>query len=763
LRFAHDLVPASNTKALPCPGDGPSGYHAPPTRRSACDAGLSCGTTVYLKNRLRILLLVVLLPVVGVGVVGTWLLVQRETEAVQDGTRERTRALTTAMDARLQASIAALQVLGTSPALATDDLEGFGPAARRVLDGAHEPWQQVLVSDGASGHLRLSVPASGVPPRHQPLHLESTREAARQGRVAVSPVVPGEGGRKAFAVHVPVRLEDGSSRVLSAVLDARVIENLVAAQQLPASWALAVVDDRYNFVVRRPVPPDGSGVSPSLRRALDAPAHGWTRGKLRDGREIYRTVQRSALSGWAVSVAIPKDEVEQSLNHVQLLWLGFGVVLAACLGLAWRLAEGVARPIAALAEAAPALGRGEALALPEPGPVAEVRQLYAALQQASARLRERDEHREAAEAALRAADRAKDEFLAMLGHELRNPLSSLSNASALLQQASARPDVVPMVAGVLSRQVHQMTRLVDDLLEVGRVTAGKIRLLAEPLDLAGAVRAALGTLQGNARMAAHRVETVLQPVWVQADGARLEQIIANLMDNALKYTPAGGCIRVSVRRDGADALLEVADDGQGMSAQLVRSAFDLFVQGERGPSRESGGLGLGLTLAQRLVQLHGGTITAASAGEGRGSTFSVRLPAIETPPATADAPPAAGPAPRRRVLVVEDNVDAGESLVALLELLGHHAEWAGTGESGVQHAAVLQPDLVLVDVGLPDIDGYEVARRLRGHPTLRQVRLVALTGYGTPEDRQRALAAGFDDHVAKPIGLSQLEALLGRQ
>lgn len=714
---------------------------------------------MYLKNRLRILLLLVLLPVVGVGVVGTWLLVQREIEAVQAGTWERTRALTTAMDARLQASIAALQVLATSPALAAGDLEAFRPEAQRVLDAGREPWRNLLVSDGGSGALRLSVQASGAVRLMQPVHAQSVREAARSGQAVVSPVVQGDGQPKSFAVRVPVAT---GGWVLSAVMESRVIENLVAAQQLPADWTVAVVDAQHSFVMRRPALPEGVGISESLRRALGAPAHGWTQGRLKDGREIYRTVQRSTLSGWAIAVAIPKDEVEQSLHHVQLLWLGFGVVLAGCLGLAWWLAKGVARPIAALAEAAPALGRGEALALPEPGPVAEVRQLYEALQQASARLRERDEHREAAEAALRAANRAKDEFLAMLGHELRNPLSSLSNASALLQQAAVRPDVVPMVAGVLSRQVHQMARLVDDLLEVGRVTAGKIRLLPEPLDLADAVRAALATLQGNARMAAHRVETELQPVWVQADGARLEQIIANLMDNALKYTPAGGRIHLSVRRDGADALLQVTDDGQGMSAELVRSAFDLFVQGERAPSRESGGLGLGLTLAQRLAQLHGGTITAASEGAGRGSTFSVRLPAIAPPPDTAGHAPPVGPAPERQVLVVEDNADAGESLVALLELLGQRAEWVGTGEGGVQRATALQPDLVLVDVGLPDIDGHEVARRLRAQPDTRALRLVALTGYGTPEDRQRALAAGFDDHLAKPIGLPELELLLSR-
>lgn len=718
---------------------------------------------VYLRTRLRILLLVILLPVAGVGVMGSWLLVQRELQAQQAGAWERTRALTTGLDAELRASIAALQLLAASPALAAGDMAGFVPEAQRALRLGGVRWLQLRVSDGHSGALRLSVQAPQVEPLQPAEDAESVLAAARSGQATVSPLLYGEGLRRVFAVRVPVPGEGGApALVVSALLDPAVIEALMSAQKFPRQWAVAVVDERHNLVSRQPVMPDGWTAGASLRQALERPAHGWTQGELRDGRAVYRTVQRSALSGWAVAVAIPKAEVEQSLQQARLLWLVIGAALLLYLWLAWWLAHGVARPLVALAAAAPALGRGEPLPLPATAGVAEVRQLYEALHEASARLRQRQADREAAEAALRAANRAKDEFLAMLGHELRNPLSALANAAALLQHAPQRPEVLPMVAGVLQRQVHQMKRLVDDLLEVGRVTAGKIRLVLQPLDLAEAARAALATLAGNGPFLAHRVEVALQPVWVQADGARLEQIIANLMDNALKYTPAGGRIQLTVRPDGADALLQLQDDGQGMSPELVRSAFDLFVQGERGPSRETGGLGIGLTLAQRLAQLHGGAITAASAGPGQGSTFSLRLPAIEAPaPAAAHGGPG-GHAARRSVLVVEDNADAGESLVALLDLLGHAAEWAGLGETGVARATALRPDLVLVDVGLPDIDGYEVARRLRAQPATQGLRLVALTGYGTPEDRERALAAGFDEHLAKPIGLPELEALLAR-
>lgn len=697
------------------------------------------------------------------GVVGTWLLVQRETEAVQAGTWERTRAMSTAIDAELQASIAALQLLAGSPALAAGDVAAFRPEAERAVKQRAQ-WLNVLVSDAATGGLRFNLREPLGQVQHAPVDLGSVLQAVASRQPVVGQLIQGDAvRRKRVVVRVPVIVDaQPVALVLSATIDAAVIERLVAAQQFPEDWAVAVLDSAHQLIVRQPRLPEGVGIGESLRRALATPPRGWTQGTLRDGREVYRTVQRSAVTGWTVAVAVPKAVVEESLFYVRLLWLVSGLVVALCLGLAWWLAKGVGRPIAALADAAPALGRGEPLVLPDAGDIDEVQQLCAALQQASARLQQRDADHAAADAALRAASRAKDEFLAMLGHELRNPLSSLSNAAALLQQAPARPELVARVAGVLSRQVPQMTRLVDDLLEVGRVTAGKITLVLQPLELAAQVRETLAAFEANGRFAGHAVTQDLQPVWVQADGARLEQIIANLMDNALKYTPPGRRIAVRVRPDGAQALLQVADDGQGMSPELLRSAFDLFVQGEREPSRESGGLGLGLTLAQRLAQLHGGDITAASAGVGQGSTFSVRLPVIDTPAGPAPDDPAAGPATARSVLVVEDNVDAGESMVALLELLGHRAEWTDLGERGVQRATTLLPDLVLVDVGLPDIDGYEVARRLRAQPATQALRLVALTGYGTPEDRQRALAAGFDDHLAKPIGLPELEALLAR-
>jgi CheY-like chemotaxis protein/anti-sigma regulatory factor (Ser/Thr protein kinase) len=297
-----------------------------------------------------------------------------------------------------------------------------------------------------------------------------------------------------------------------------------------------------------------------------------------------------------------------------------------------------------------------------------------------------------------------------------------------------------------------MARLMDDLLDVGRVMTGKILLDRAPLDLASAAAHALAALKAGGRTGGHAVRADLQPVWVHADATRIEQVVSNLVGNAAKYTPAGGTIEVSTRREGQDAVLRVADSGIGMLPDLVPRVFDLFVQGARGLDRAQGGLGIGLTLVRRLAELHGGTATAASAGEGKGSVFTVRLPAVASHVSVpvALARPTPDPAPRR-ILVVEDNDDAREMLVYLLRLGGHEVHETRDGVEAVEAARRLEPDAALIDVGLPGLDGYEVARRLRAQPATARLLLVALTGYGLPEDRQRSHDAGFDVHLVKPV------------
>ena len=349
-------------------------------------------------------------------------------------------------------------------------------------------------------------------------------------------------------------------------------------------------------------------------------------------------------------------------------------------------------------------------------------------------------------------NRAKDEFLAMLGHELRNPLGAISSAVRLLDQFKGPNEAIGRACDVILRQSAHLGRLVDDLLDVGRVVTGKILLERAAVDLAEVARRTVGTFTAAGKTQAHRLSVETVPVWVYADSVRFEQVIANLLTNALKYTPVGGAIRVTVGPEGAHALLQVEDTGIGIAPGLRPHIFDLFVQGERGLDRAQGGLGIGLTLVQRLVELHDGAVEAHSAGPGQDSRFTVRLAAVPAPTSAASAQPIATP---RRVLVIEDNEDSRDMLRQLLENAGHEVHDAGDGPQGVDAALRLEPDVALIDVGLPELDGYEVARRIRAG-TRRDMLLVALTGYGLAEDRERALAAGFDLHRVKPIDFEKL-------
>jgi signal transduction histidine kinase len=366
---------------------------------------------------------------------------------------------------------------------------------------------------------------------------------------------------------------------------------------------------------------------------------------------------------------------------------------------------------------------------------------------------------EAARAEAESANRAKDEFLAMLGHELRNPVGAISNATHVLGRA-ADVGLQTQAREIIERQVRHLGRLVDDLLDVSRLMTGKIMLHAAPHDAAEIVRRALASLESAAPATRHTVAVDTTPAWVHVDAVRIEQVVTNLLANALKYTPAGGKIHVSVTGDGDEAVLCVRDSGIGISPELLPRVFELFVQGTRSLDRAQGGLGIGLTLVRRLVELHGGSVHAASDGRDRGSTFTVRLPLARARENDDGAAPAAPAAVARRVLIVEDNDDSRAMLRELVAWLGHEVHEAADGISAVELALRLRPDVMLVDVGLPGIDGYEVARRIRAADAPRRIRLVALTGYGLPEDRARALEAGYEAHLTKPIDPVMLQRIL---
>ena len=365
---------------------------------------------------------------------------------------------------------------------------------------------------------------------------------------------------------------------------------------------------------------------------------------------------------------------------------------------------------------------------------------------------------------LRAANRQKDQFLAMLAHELRNPLAPITTAAQLLQRGQMDAPGIQRASDIIARQAQHMTILVNDLLDVSRVTRGQVTITREALEVREIVAAAVEQVRPlmDARRHELHCEIASGALRVEGDRTRLVQVVSNILNNAAKYTTPGGCIVLSARIEAGDVRVAVRDNGQGIDPPILPYIFDLFIQAERTPDRSQGGLGLGLALVKSLAVLHGGRVEAHSEGLGKGSEFVVYLPCLA-------AAPAAGP-PRLdvqspgarglKVLVVDDNVDAAQMLATLLEMSGYEVKVEYDGKGALASALQAPPDVALLDIGLPDIDGHELARRLRAMPETTQAMLVALTGYGQEEDRQRAHHAGFDHHMAKPADLAKLLELL---
>ena len=359
------------------------------------------------------------------------------------------------------------------------------------------------------------------------------------------------------------------------------------------------------------------------------------------------------------------------------------------------------------------------------------------------------------EAALRQSDHCKDEFIAMLAHELRNPVAPIRNAGEILARLATDERQVAL-AGVLKRQTGQLSRLLDDLLEAARVTQGRIEFKRETVAIQTCVQLAVEAVEPLIKERHQRLSVTRDglSIFVHVDKVRLTQCIANLLTNAAKFTPANGDISINTRAENGQAIIEVSDTGIGIAADLLPRLFDLFVQGQRSLERAEGGLGIGLSVCKRLIEMHGGQVTAASGGVGHGAAFAIKIPLARAEEAAFSAATAPATNAKRRILVVDDNQDAADSLAALLEIEGHEVKTVYTPESGLEEIDLFKPDLVLLDIGLPRISGYELVQRIKA--AYPRIAVMAISGYGRPEDKQRAAEAGFDAHVVKPVDFDKL-------
>lgn len=395
----------------------------------------------------------------------------------------------------------------------------------------------------------------------------------------------------------------------------------------------------------------------------------------------------------------------------------------------------------------------------------EVERRAKALEESNRILEHEMTERRGAEQALRIADRRKDEFLATLAHELRNPLAPLLNGLEIMRAAHSNPDISQKARDIMERQLKQMVRLVDDLLDVSRITTGKLAIRKERVELQTVMRSAMESVAPFIEKCGHVLSSDMpaEPVFLDADPVRLAQVFSNLLNNAAKYTNRGGHLMFSAKLEQGGIAVRVCDNGIGISAEMLSKIFDMFTQADYSLERSHAGLGVGLTLSRRLVELHGGTIEAHSEGEGKGSMFIVRLPArLETArePEAYRGSKAAQEAVRHRILLADDNVDFATSMGALLSAMGHQVLVTHDGAAALEAAPGFEPDFAFLDIGLPKLNGYELARRLRQRPATADIVLVAVTGWGQDKDRALAREAGFDHHLVKPVAFAQIQAVL---
>ena len=691
---------------------------------------------------------------------------------VQENERERSqmesvRLIAAAVDNALDSTVERLSIfarLWSSTDLSEEAIYG---QAKEALS-ANADWRNI-VAFGADGRgvFRTDIPFGDPVPAT--LHPELIQPVVVRRTPVISDVFHAAAtARPLVAVAVPVTHGGKVTHVLIASLDLTWYDRLLTQSGQPDGAVAGLLDRNLKFVARS-FEGDlrrGEDPAPGVADDMRLNREGLKRYVNLNGTPVYNawTLTRH---GWMAGFATPSAPVDNAFwSH--LLVFGFVWLAAMSAGVLYAFAK--ARPIAAslesLEDQAEHFAEGRGITNLPDSRVEEVNRALTALERASGLLqsamRQRDRSLETereARAVAETANAAKDEFLAMLGHELRNPVAAISSAAAIVKSQRSTPEQFDFAAGVIERQVSHLKRLIDDLLDVGRVMTGKILLVLRPVDLAASTRGVVATLRTAGRLADRHVHVDATPAWVRADHTRIEQILTNVLVNAACYTSPGGHIHVRVTHEAQDAVVEVNDDGRGIAADDLNRVFDLFFQGDASVDRSTGGLGIGLTLVQRLAALHGGGVTVVSEGEGKGATFTVRLPAIAAPqPDVTEADAAPGDR-AQTILVVEDNTDARESLSVALTLEGYRVLQANDGPSALEIVKRERPPLAVLDIGLPRMDGYELARCIRDELG-RGIVLIALTGYGSERDATRSADAGFDQHLTKPVDLNELMRVL---
>jgi signal transduction histidine kinase/CheY-like chemotaxis protein len=696
-----------------------------------------------------------------------------EQEAVRSGT-----AAMASVDRELAGAVTGLQVLAASPALAAGDFRAFHAQARAAVGIAGN--SVIILYDRAGTRLVSTAVPYGTPvaARRDMSTLSAPFETGKPHitRLFVSETVK----QPTLGIVVPVFVDGRVRYVLGAGLLSNRLSGLMRDSGLPREWPAAVLDQEGTIIARTSGPEYvGKKALPANweRIARTSAQSGTFEGPSQEGRRGLIAFARSDASGWTTAMSVPLEAVNGRLyRSLALVAMAGLLVFALALFISWRVGDRIVRPVLALQRAAKAMERGLFPELVSSG-IAQFDALAASMREAAGQIREREErlsdslkqlqaaHEELANAheQLRGEQGKKDQFIATLAHELRNPLAPIRTGIFVLQR-SPPAEAAEKTLAMMDRQLAHMVRLIDDLLDVSRIARGKLVLQREDAVLQDIVLDACIAAEPLIAQGGHTFTRDIQlgPIWVNADRTRLAQVITNVLNNAAKFTPAGGSIHLKLSRCDGAAEIEVTDSGVGIPRHRLHDIFELFSQVLDGTTGREPGLGIGLSLAKLLVELHGGSIEARSQGRGHGSTFVIRMPAVPAPgkatlQTRGQSQETAAP---RRLLVVDDNRDAAESLAALLSSLGHAVTVANDGTTAIAMARNRRFDLVLLDIGMPGMDGFEVCRRLRAIGEYRSVPIVALTGWGAAGDRARSSEAGFSAHLVKPASLEELECVI---
>lgn len=728
------------------PGGGPS----------SLAAMLKKGTkSRSLRRHLLELALLSLIPAAifsAVVVYALWKAQERERIAIQFQT---VQALAGAVEGALAGAIRRTRLLGKFAG--SSDTSAFEQTARLVLQESADWSNVILLSPTGEQVFNLAAGPGDVLPS---IDRAEHREARQLNKVVLTDVfVSPRRGKPVVNIIAPLDSARYEGYLLLVSLDLAYFDRLISHKDQPAGSLTSLLDANKRIIARSAEADARRGnlIREDNLRTLQGEREGTARIRTIEGLRVYNT-WTTINNGWTVTYGPPASAIEAPLKQSLVLlagsWLlAFGLGLA----LALRKQRRLARYFHMLLVKADSVEGGWPIRFAE-SDIDELNQVLRKLHEARGALQEALEREREAREAAEHANNAKDRFLAMLGHELRTPLAAISSATHVMASDRATHQDREKAFNIISRQTRHLTAMVNELLDVSRAVTGKIKLQRQPINLGETARHVLEAHEVSGVLSNHTVIVDVADVWIDADKTRLEQVVQNLLANAATYTPHGNAIQVRVRRDNDEALFQVADAGVGISQADLPHVFDLFFQAEQDVHRPYSGLGIGLTLVKSLVEMHGGTVAVHSPGRGKGTTFTVKLPATHVPPIGKCGSAHHDCAPQK-ILIVEDNADTRESLKRVLALAGHEVEEAADAPEALSILCHRQPDVALLDIGLPGMDGHDLAREIRNRHGAA-ISLVAVTGYGLESDIERSLAAGFDAHLTKPLDFDVLHDVI---